>query len=175
MTAAARDLLFPNVQGTVPGLPRGPAFLNFTSLYRAVNNGEDPSVLPFTAQAYDAAWLALAGYAWAEHNEGGISGINTARGLLEVSDPSFGVPLEIGPGSWTNIQSQFAAGHSIDVQGASGPLDFGADGETVGPLDIWDLDDDGGGWALHRWCCVDVSPSPTEGCVSSLDACEDHL
>jgi ABC-type branched-subunit amino acid transport system substrate-binding protein len=174
VTSEARDLLFPNVQGTVPGLPRGPAFTNFTTLYRAVNNGEDPTVLPFTANAYDAAWLALSGYSWAAHNEGGISGIGAARGLLEISDPSFGTPLEIGPGSWTNIQSNFTAGRSIDVQGASGPLDYGDDGETVGPIDIWDLDLVDEEWELHRWCCLDVSPSPTQGCVGTLSACADH-
>jgi ABC-type branched-subunit amino acid transport system substrate-binding protein len=171
---SARDRLFPNVRGTVPGLPTGSAFTNFISAYRAENDGEDPTVLPFTAQAYDAAWLALSGYAWAVHNEGGLSGIGAARGLLQISDDDFGEPLPLGPGSWTSIESRFGNGDSIDVQGASGPLDYGSDGETVGPLDIWDLDEDGGDWNLHRWCCVDVAANPTEGCVGSIDACEDH-
>ena len=131
-------------------------------------------MLPFTAQAYDAAWLALAGYSWSSQNEGGISGLGTARGLLEISDESFGTPLEIGPGGWTTIQSHFAAGDSIDVQGASGPLNYGSDGETVAPFDVWDLDEEDGEWSLHRWCCIDVSPNPTAGCVRSLDDCEAH-
>lgn len=170
----AQDLLFPQVLGTVPGLPSGQAFSNFATQYGAEYDGDDPTVLPFTAQAYDAAWLALAGYSWSSQNEGGISGLGTARGLLEISDESFGTPLEIGPGGWTTIQSHFAAGDSIDVQGASGPLNYGSDGETVAPFDVWDLDEEDGEWSLHRWCCIDVSPNPTAGCVRSLDDCEAH-
>lgn len=170
----ARDLLFPNVRGTVPGLPAGPAFINFTAQYASNWPDIDPTTEPFTAQAYDAAWLALAGHAWADANEDDAGGTNVARGLRQVSDSSFGTPLEIGPGAWTAIEANFEAGEAINVQGASGPLDFGSDGETVAPLDVWDLDEDGGDWTLHRWCCIDVASPPTEGCVPSLDACEDH-
>ncbi len=174
VTPDAQDLLFPNVLGTVPGLPSGQAFSNFATQYGAEYDGADPTVLPFTAQAYDAAWLALSGYSWASQNEGGISGLGAARGLLQISDESFGTPLEIGPASWTTIQSHFAGGNSIDLQGASGPLNYGADGETVAPFDVWDMDLDGDEWNLHRWCCIDISPNPTEGCVRSLDDCEPH-
>ncbi len=60
------------------------------------------------------------------------------------------------------------------MQGASGPLDYGSDGETVAPVDVWDLDQIAGEWQLHRWCCIDDSPNPAEGCVRQLANCIPH-
>lgn len=175
-TPGARALLFPNVRGTGPSSPAGPAFNNFVSAFGLFFDGEDPTDFVFSAHAYDAAWLALAGLAWATHNEPAVTGIGAARGLRRVSDPNYTDPnppfnpsTEIGPGAWTTIQSFFEAGQAINLQGASGSLDFDPDdGETTAPMDVWEFaEPEPGIFEEAVLYCVDLSPEPRADCCAS--------
>jgi branched-chain amino acid transport system substrate-binding protein len=159
------EALWPRIRGTVPRTPRGPAFDSFVANYQAVFEGEDPRAFGFSAHAYDAAWLSLVGAAWAEHNEDAIGGLTAARGLRRISNSSFGEPLQVGPNAWTDLQANFAEGRSVDVQGASGSLDYDSDtGETTAPLNIWQVDV--AAEELQTLYCVDVSPSPSADCCT---------
>ena len=104
--------------------------------YAAEYGDSDVSVLSYTAQAFDASWLVVMGHAWALAQRGAVSGVNIARGMRQVSA---GEPVQIRPTNWNLVKAEFSAGNSIDVEGASGQLDFDERGETSGPVDVWTI------------------------------------
>jgi len=153
--------LYPNVRGTVPATPAGLAFNTFVASYQSVYD-EDPTVLPFTAQAYDAGWLAITGTAWSSLQEDGITGTGAARGLRRISS---GSEFNTGPNDWNNVKAAFADGDSVDLLGASGSLDFDSEtGETAAPVNVWNLIEYGSSWTLNILYCVDVSQTPAPEC-----------
>jgi branched-chain amino acid transport system substrate-binding protein len=93
----------------------------------------------FTPNSYDAAWMLAAGAAWAHFQEGGeITGVNIARGLRKLSS---GPAVVISPGGWPTLRSNFQQGISVNLNGASGPVDFDpATEETESPIQIWTID-----------------------------------
>ena len=57
-----------------------------------------------------------------------------------LSDPS-GMSISVSLSSWTDVMANFAEGRSIDVNGASGALDFDDDTEeTSNSIDIWAIE-----------------------------------
>jgi len=174
-TSAAARPLFDNVRGTVPRTPSGGAFKAFAAFYGLEYNGEDPSDFGFSAHAFDAAWLAIAGTAWSLHQEGRITGLGTARGLRQLSDPDYedpdtGEALPLGPTSWNDIATNFAEGNAVDIVGASGSLDYDPiSGETAAPINVWTI---ANGDFVTQYC-VDLSPSPSPDCCTDpvTDAC----
>ena len=139
--AAQASALFPLIRGTAPAPSEGPVYNSFAASYAAENGGEDVTVLSYTAQSFDAAWLALYGMAWATYNDSEVSGLTIARGLRRVSE---GPGIDIRPSSWNEVKARFAAGGSIDVNGASGPLDYDpVSGETTAAIEIWVIDGEG--------------------------------
>lgn len=133
VSGGAADLL-PHVRGTAPATPSGAVNDSFQVSYAAEYGGADVSVLSYTAQSFDAMWLVVYGHAWALAQEDGSGGRNIARGLRQVSA---GDPVEIRPNNWNLVKASFASGTSIDVQGASGSLDYAANGETSATIDVW--------------------------------------
>ena len=153
--------LYPNVLGTVPATPTGLAFETFVASYWSVYN-QDPTTFGFSAHTYDAAWLAIVGAAWSHHNEDGITGLGSARGLRNVSS---GDDHDAGPNSWNDIKAAFKDGDSVNLGGASGSLDFDpVTGETAAPVDVWEITWDEGDWVLTVMYCVDVSATPSPDC-----------
>lgn len=124
--------------------PQGSVYNNYLSLYAGTFDGEDASVFSFVAQAYDAAWLALYGAAWSLYQEGGeVTGTGIARGLRQISR---GERVVIDPSTWPQVVSSFEAGRAIDVDGASGPLDYDpSTEETTGPVEVVVIDRDPAG------------------------------
>jgi branched-chain amino acid transport system substrate-binding protein len=159
--SSAEDL-FPNVLGTIPATPSGLAFDTFVASYFSVFD-QDPTEFGFSAHAYDAAWLAIAGAAWSLYSAEAVTGLDTARGLRKVSS---GDDFDTGPNDWNNVKAAFEDGQSVDLRGASGSLDFDPEtGETAAPVNVWTIVPDGGTWALEVQYCVDVSASPAPECV----------
>lgn len=153
--------LYPNVLGTMPATPTGLAFDTFVASYMSVYD-QNPADFGFSAHAYDAGWLAIAGAAWSHYNEGAITGIGAARGLRNVSS---GDDLNAGPNSWNDVNAAFREGESVDLRGASGSLDFDpVTGETAAPVNVWGIEPSDDGWELTVMYCVDVSASPSEHC-----------
>ena len=129
---------WPQIRGTRPELPSGPVFEVFRSRYQ-VEFMQDPEAFSFTANAYDASWLVLYGIAWADQQEGATDGLNIARGLRRVSD---GPAFDVTPSSFSPIVAAFGRGQSVDVQGASGDLDYDpATEETDGSFEVWTVPD----------------------------------
>ena len=158
LTDGARDLtllqevsngrhLLDQVRGTAPATPSGPNYKTFAGAYSAAYSGEATDSV-FTSYTYDATWLGLYGSAWAWYQgaaaEAGAEGLaperavvgpDVARGLRRVSS---GDEIVIRSTGWPDVLSRFDAGQSVDVEGASGHLDFDPDTEeTTAAIDIW--------------------------------------
>lgn len=159
-SGAAIDLMgtlstrFPAIRGTRPQLPVGTTFEAFRASYAAENAGEDVTQFTFAAHAYDAAFLTLLGIAWATEQETSVSGETIARGLRQVST---GTPTPLQQSRWQNAIQAFREGTSIDVEGASGQLDFDPDTEEPGgKFECWRIAEDC--TALEEVDCGSTAP-----------------
>jgi ABC-type branched-subunit amino acid transport system substrate-binding protein len=118
--------------GTAPGAPAGEASLKFTADYTA-RFGELPTS-PFIANTYDVmAVIGLAAYA-AEAKGLEPTSKNIRDHLREVADPP---GFFIGPGEFETAFELLKAGKPINYEGASGPVDFDANGDVLAPIEIW--------------------------------------
>lgn len=118
----------------------------FASAYEGLHE-ESPLIHSFTANAYDAAWLVVVATLRARLSEEGISPETIARGFTKISAPKWqnhdqescpvelqdGVcpPLALDVGELDAILQAFEQLDEIDVQGASGPLDYCAVDEEL--------------------------------------------
>lgn len=172
MSAAS---LFPKIRGTVPATPSGLAYNNFVAAYRSQFGGEDPSDFGFSAHAYDASWMAIAGMAWSKYQEGEITGLGAARGQRKLSESS-GPAYDLSQTNWSSITASLREGTAIDVTGASGPLNYDlSTGEMSSPIDVWTVE-----CPIEGECnivpqyCVDLSDSPSEECCTDpVAGCEE--
>ena len=130
--------IFPRVRGTAPAPPGGETFATFESTYNA-EYGVSPAGFSFTAHAYDAAWLTLLGALWAEFQEqGDLGGRSLARGIRRLSGGA--VPVALGGDTFADARDRFRLGEAIDLEGASGALDYDPDlEETTGPIEVWTI------------------------------------
>lgn len=156
-TVARAAPLYPRIRGTRPASAEGVLFNAFAAAYAAEFNADADSS-GFTPHAYDAAWLVLYGIARATFEEVSIDGIGIARGLRRVSS---GEGVDILPTNWPTVVERFRAGESIDVRGASGPLDYDPDTEeTTAPISVWAIvadPDAATGWGFVELERVDPS------------------
>jgi ABC-type branched-subunit amino acid transport system substrate-binding protein len=131
--------LFPRIRGTRPRPldTRDPVNGTFVASYAAEYSG-DATQYSFTSHAYDMTWIAALGASWALLREGQITGLNVAKGARHLSS---GEVSPLIPSSWNVALQHFRAGESINIQGASGALDYSPDTEeTTGPIDVWTID-----------------------------------
>ncbi|HET6584419.1 MAG TPA: ABC transporter substrate-binding protein [Nannocystaceae bacterium] len=147
--------LYPRVRGTRPAPAEGVLFNTFAAAYSAEYD-EDANSSGFTPHSYDAAWLVAYGVAWAKLVEGEIDGVGIARGLRRITG---GDPVEIEPTSWPVVLDRFAHETPIDVEGASGPLDYNPDTEeTSAPIELWSIAQDPEadyGWTFDALARID--------------------
>ncbi len=87
---------------------------------------------------YDATMLAIFGVAWATYQEGGdLTARNIAKGLWQVSSGSY---VPINSNSFDVVKSAFRNGVSVDVEGASGELNYDAfTEETTAAVEAWQI------------------------------------
>jgi branched-chain amino acid transport system substrate-binding protein len=138
--ARAASTLFPRIRGTRPAVPDGFIYELFVASYDLAFE-DDVTRFSFTAQSYDAAWLALYGVAWASFNEPEVRGTTMARGLRRISE---GASFGIRASTLAPIVQTMREGMSVDVEGASGELDYDpATEETSSPIDVWVISADG--------------------------------
>lgn len=134
--AAGASAMFPRVRGSRFSVPAGNVYEQFRASYNAAFQVEANSY-SYVAHAYDATWLAFYGSARSLGQEGRVHGLGIARGLRHVS---LGKALPIVPVSWGEIGKELSLGGDVDVNGASGALDFDPlSEETEGPVDIWQI------------------------------------
>jgi ABC-type branched-subunit amino acid transport system substrate-binding protein len=115
--------MYPRIRGVFPGSPEGSVYNNFNANYAAAYPGEDPKDASYSPYTYDAAWLAIYGAAWAEYQRDSFNGIDLAFGLQQVTSPT-GIAVDLEAGSWNTVKREFKAGNGININGASGALDY---------------------------------------------------
>jgi branched-chain amino acid transport system substrate-binding protein len=124
-----------NAYGTAPATNGGQAFDSFQSRFQAKYNA-DPSDYSFTAHSYDSMYLFGLAVAYSQGTSGSVTGPKMAEGLTKVSS---GKLYQLTSVSFTDAATDLAAGRSIDVEGASGSLQFDATGEAPSPIELWQV------------------------------------
>ena len=156
--------LHSKIWGFRPLLPSGRVFEEFVSDVGSTVDVQSPEYFS-AAHTYDASWLAIYGYTWAHFQESVINGVSIARGLRRLSDPLQN-KASVGLAGWSTLESNFAAGEEIDIQGASGMLDFDRSTEELyNPIEVLRLN------AVER-CYKRLEICYSSGCESFSGLCE---
>ncbi|HUB05457.1 MAG TPA: ABC transporter substrate-binding protein [Myxococcales bacterium] len=120
-------------EGTTPATPDGGAYDAFAAAFQSQVGGPPPE---WSANLYDAVYLV----ALAMTAAGQSDAASVASHLVAVSG---GPGTAVGPSSYARAVEALQSGQGINYGGASGPVDFDAAGDVVGPYDIWHVQDGG--------------------------------
>jgi branched-chain amino acid transport system substrate-binding protein len=127
--------------GTAPAQGDGATFPSFRDRFQ-VRFKADPSDFSFTSHSYDAMYLTMLAAAWATGNGGTLSGGRMADGMLHMSAGSAS-PLE--PSGFSSAVNSLQSQTGIDVEGASGKLNFDPDaGAPPSRYELWTVEADAG-------------------------------
>ncbi len=127
--------------GTAPAQGAGSTFGSFSDRFR-IKYSADPANFSFTSHSYDAMYLLMISAAWATNGGGAITGPRMAEGMKNVS---MGAPFSLAPGNFTGAVAAMQAKTPIDVEGASGKLDFDSDaGAPSSRYELWRVEADAG-------------------------------
>lgn len=120
------------VVGTEADHASGDTFAKFSLRVQQAFGVASPGI--YAANAYDAVYVIAASAVTLEQGTK-PTGANLASGIARLVS---GRALEVGPMDWSTARSVLAAGGSIDLRGASGPLDFDlATGEAPANVALW--------------------------------------
>jgi branched-chain amino acid transport system substrate-binding protein len=148
--------LFPRIRGTRPQvLTDGyDPYTDFVGAYSGVfaQDGAGADSNAYASYSYDAGWMVLVGAAWAQANEGEITGQGISRAFLHVLQ---GPAVQLNAAGYQTAVASFAAGDDIDVFGASGPLDW-VDGEVDNNIEVWVIDDGNDDFVVDLVCSTDA-------------------
>lgn len=126
------------VHCTRPGQPPTPVYKLFQERFKKTF-GWDPAEVAYTQHAFDAVYSVALAHAWALRPGGGgkADGKALAEGLRHLSK---GEAHSYKPSEITAMTSTLLKGQDIDVEGASGLLDFNPDtGEAPSDYEDWTL------------------------------------
>jgi ABC-type branched-subunit amino acid transport system substrate-binding protein len=137
------------IRGTAPATPTGATYAGFSMTY--LNHFKDvvdpytkmkvdPATTAFVANAYDAMYLvALAESTVTDHLPGG----SELAASLKTRVLATGTALAVSPNNYLlAVKAMRASGVRLD--GASGPLEFDANGDpTKGAFSVWGIDTTG--------------------------------
>ncbi len=112
--------------------PDTPEFQDFSARYHAAY-GHDPE--NFTASYYDATALALL----AIERAGTTDGAMIRDALREIGGPNGMLVVHAARLREALAALQQAHPFPLNYQGASGPIDFNMNGDTVAPYEIWTI------------------------------------
>ncbi|HJN77675.1 MAG TPA: ABC transporter substrate-binding protein [Myxococcota bacterium] len=152
--------LYDSIRGTRPSVPSGLVYETFASAYAAAYPGDKADDSVYTAYAFDATWLVIYGTAWSYYRDGEagvIDGRGIGQGLRRISN---GTEILIRPTYWNDVKARFSLSQGIDVQGASGVLDYDPDTEeTTAPIEVWQINSWGDGFEhCKTFCWEDGAP-----------------
>ena len=122
--------------GTAPAQGTGQAFNSFRDAFLS-RFKKDPSAYAYTSNAYDAMYLLTLSASYALNNGGEVTGPKMAEGLTKVSNGQGA--LQLTSTNFTPLVAELAAGRTVNVDGASGKLDFDANGEAPAPVELWQV------------------------------------
>jgi branched-chain amino acid transport system substrate-binding protein len=120
--------------GTAPATNGGQAFDSFKSRFQAKYNGVDPKNYSFTSHSYDAMYLFGLAVAYSQGTSGSVTGPKLAEGLTKMSS---GPQFQLISSNFTEAATELASNRGIDVEGASGSLQFDDTGEAPSPVELW--------------------------------------
>lgn len=144
--AADASALFPRVRLSRPAAPSGVVYDAFASAYVAAYGVDEVRNRSFTAHAFDAAWLVFYGTAWASAQEPRVDGRTIASGLRHLSS---GAAFDVRAASWSPVIEAFVRGEGVDLNGASGAIDYDpVTEETSGPIEVLAIDMAGTGFVV---------------------------
>lgn len=128
-------MLLRRIRGSSAAISRTSTYQLFSAAYMA-HFQRDPASTPFTAHAYDAAYLvAIAAAATQGHIP---TGRELAMGLTTLQKS--GAPTPVGPDNYLVAVQKMATG-GVRLEGASGPLDFDGNGDPeAGTFELWSID-----------------------------------
>lgn len=127
--------------GTAPAQGAGSTFPSFRDRFLAKFMA-DPSSFSFTSHSYDAMYLLMLSAAWASNAGGAVTGVRMAEGMQNVS---MGAMTPLAPPNFTPAVTAMQARTPIDVEGASGKLNFDpAGGAPSSPYELWTIEPDAG-------------------------------
>lgn len=127
--------------GTAPAQGAGATFPSFRDRFIS-RYSADPSSFSFTSHSYDAMYLLMLSAAWASGGDAGITGPAMAEGMRNLST---GGSYLLEPSNFTRAITAMRARTPIDVEGASGKLNFDLDaGAPSSPYELWRVEADGG-------------------------------
>jgi branched-chain amino acid transport system substrate-binding protein len=128
------NAMIANAKGTAPASPSGSNYDFFRTNLQS-SFGVDAAAFSFTAQAYDATYVGAYGIIWASREGTAYDGRQVADGLSRLS---MGAAIQISGTDFAEGKNALAGGQGIDIEGASGPLNFNKDtGEAPGKIEIW--------------------------------------
>lgn len=119
-----------DVRGTAPGSTETPSLASFQAAFKA-KHGELPTQ-SYITNAYDAA--VILGLAIAHANSADAKAIRDS--IRKVTD-SNGEKIYAGVEQLKRGMQLLREGKPIQYVGASGPLQFDANGDTVAPMVVW--------------------------------------
>jgi branched-chain amino acid transport system substrate-binding protein len=125
-----------------PAPASSPAYLWFKTQFQATYS-EDPTNAGFTANTFDAAMLLALSASWATGGGRTLDGPTMATALTKVSS-AMAMQTPLDPVEFDTLTAALAAGQPVNIEGASGALDFDAStGEAPAPIEIWQVADGG--------------------------------
>jgi len=122
--------------GTAPAQGAGQAYNAFSSRFLTKYN-KDPSDYSFISHAYDAMYLMVLGAAYSQGTTNAVTGAKMAEGLTKVSTGSSSASTQLTSSNFTFLLGEMAAGRTLNLEGASGRLDFDDKGEASSPIELW--------------------------------------
>lgn len=132
------------VRGSAATYPRsGLAFRTYSDEMLA-RTGMDLSGEAYFPNAWDAVHLLAGALAQQARNGGEFGGPGLRDAINAVSKGG----QVFHAGQWRDFVSSIRAGYDVDYDGAAGPVDFDADGETVSPYEVWEAKRDTAGWGF---------------------------
>jgi branched-chain amino acid transport system substrate-binding protein len=127
--------------GTAPAQGTGLAFNTFQNRFRdRYGNDKNPAEYAYTSNAYDAMYLLALSASWALGRSDIVTGPALAEGLTQVSTGTPSAQTQLTNSNFTYLSTELAAGRSVNVDGASGQLDFDAHGEASSPVELWQVE-----------------------------------
>lgn len=126
-----------------PGQPPTETYQVFAERFKQ-RFGADPGAQAYTQHAFDAVYVIALGHAWAtgtgntsSGSPGGVTGTTLAEGLRHLSS---GEPHVFKPNDITAMVAALKKGQPVNVEGASGLLNFNPEtGEAPSDYEVWTL------------------------------------
>ncbi len=146
---------FDGMRGTAPGFPGLAAGSAFDAAYEAEFGVTQPSV--FIRQMYDAVYLV----ALAAEQAGSTDPRAIRNALRDIANPP-GVTINPGTDGFARALELVRDGQNINYEGASGPIYFDENGDTlIGAIEVWRVDAATEDLITERVVRVDLtSPAP---------------